>query len=45
MMLKEIAGFQDISEEAAALLVEADQFVPADAVDGPLCTAVLDAMW
>ncbi|WP_157229081.1 hypothetical protein [Nocardia brevicatena] len=36
---------QDVRGEATALLAEADQLIPADAVTGPLCEAVLDAVY
>jgi hypothetical protein len=44
MGLKELADFLDIRRDATALLAEADRLVPADAVDGALCQAVLDAV-
>lgn len=45
MGLKELLAFYGISGEAVPLLVKADQFIPAGAVDGPLCTAIRHAIY
>ncbi|MGI5321093.1 hypothetical protein [Actinomadura nitritigenes] len=45
MGITEMHDHGDISGPATALLVEADRLIPADSVNGPLCEAVLDAVY
>ncbi|MGI5329326.1 hypothetical protein [Actinomadura nitritigenes] len=45
MGFKEMHDHLDVSEEAITLLIEADRLIPADSVNGPLCKAVLDAVY
>ncbi|MEU6744749.1 hypothetical protein ABZ914_00820 [Spirillospora sp. NPDC046719] len=44
MGLKEMHDHLDVTDEAAAMLTEADRLIPADSVNGPLCETVLHAV-